>query len=439
MAHQYLQSDQVDQAETLIRQVLAYDPDHANAASALAMIYVQQQKYDLAIEVLDRARRSNPDSTDALIRLGDVYKVLGKFDEAKDCYRRGISLDRYLAPRFHLALATTCRFSAYDDDVRSMEEEFENRAEDPSARRYLAFALGKVFDDLQDYDKAFLYFQEGNRIVAATSANPSLDAVAENYARIKAIDWPDFVARYSSAAISDDKPIFVTGMPRSGTTLVEQILASHPQVHGGGELDKLGRMLLGISRSLGRAFPDGLDTVDPGAYRDVATRYVRDIDRGKLHTADKSISSYIFIGLIRTLLPNAKIVLCKRDPRDMGLSNFQIDLGHSYSWSYRLDWIGRFYRCFDDLTAYWIRCFPGQIHVVQYEDLIADPERRIRALLDHCNLEFDPACLEFHKTVRVVTTASRDQVRKPIYKSSVGRWKNYEKHLDALLAALGAD
>jgi len=447
MAHQSLQSGRMDHAETLIRQVLAHDPDNTNAVSALAVLYTRQQKYESAIEILDQATKKNPDDANTLVRLATVYKNWGKFDEAKACYRRAIPLDSALAPHLLLALATTCKYSEYDEDVRVIEEAYRVAEPNSTARRYLAFALGKVFDDLKDFDQAFGYFREGNEIVASSSPAPSMEAVGRSYQRIKDTLGPEFLQRYQDTGIADDAPIFVTGMPRSGTTLVEQILASHPEVHGGGEIEKFVEHVMAISRSLslGQPFPAGFDTIDPAIFRDKADQYVGKLrELGELagngrHITDKSISNYVYIGLIKVMMPNATIILCKRDPRDVGLSIFQKDFGYRFPWCYQLDWIGQFYRYFDDLTDHWNRCLPGQIHTVQYEDLISAPEHHIRALLKHCNLKFDPACLEFHATTRVVTTASRDQVRKPIYKGSVGRWKNYEKNLEPLISALGMD
>ncbi len=436
MAYKCTNAGQLEQAEVLIQQVLAHDPSHFDAASALAELYTRQEKFGAAVEILDRARDENPESSDTLARFATIYKNLGHFDRAKACYRRAIALDPARAARFHMALATTCRISAYDEDVRLMETAHELAVDDLSARRYLAFALGKAFDDLEEYDTAFRYFLEGNQIAAAGYPDPGLEALAARFERTKHELGPAFVDQYKGCGIADNLPIFVTGMPRSGTTLAEQILASHPQVHGGGEKGILKRMLMGVSRSLDLVFPEGFNTVDSQVFRKIAQQFIDSIDQGKAHTTNKNLLSYVFIGWIRAFLPNAKIILCRRDPRDIAISSFQLDLGPSYAWSYRLEWIGQYYRAVDDLTRHWLKCFPGQIHVFQYEDMIADPETHIRSLLQHCKLEFDPACLDFHRTARVVTTSSRAQVRKPIYQSSVGRWKNYEKHLEPLFSSL---
>jgi len=443
MARQFLQSGREDQAEALIMQVLALDPDNTGAGSALAMLYTRQQKHESAIEVLDRTFGKNPDNPEILLQLATVYKGWGKFDRAKACYRQAAQLDALRAPQILLALATACKFSEYDDDVRLMEDTYAGSGTGSPARSQLAFALGKVFNDLQDYEKAFGYFQEANRIVAAES-NFSMEVTAQAFQAIKDIMDSGFFRRYENTGVSGHSPVFVTGLPRSGTTLVEQILASHPEVYGGGELEKISGLVTRINHShtQGRLFPLGFDALDPGLYRENAERYLKELgalsgDRPR--ATDKSISNYIYIGLIRVMLPDARIVLCKRDPRDIGLSIFQLDLGYGYPWAYRLDWIGGFYGLFDDLMDHWNRCLPGRIHTLQYEDLVENPERHIRALLEYCDLEFDPACLDFYATDRIVTTSSRDQVRKPIYKGSVQRWKNYEAYLGPMISALGMD
>ena len=440
-ANQYLQSGQMDQAETLIRQILAVDPDNASAGSALAALYTRQQKYELAIEILDQTCKKNPDHSGALVQSATIYKNWGKFDEAKACYRRAIELDTAAAPQNLLALATTCKFSEYDDDVRLIEEAHGNAEENSIARRFLAFALGKGFDDLRIYEKAFGYFQEGNQIVA-TASDFSIAVVERGFQSIKRAMGPEFFAHHEGTGIADNTPIFVTGLPRSGTTLVEQILASHPKVHGAGELDILSRMVAGICIESKRPFPFVIDTLDPEVLRGKASRYVDELSAlagDKTYVTDKSVSSFAYIGLIKIMMPNAKIIHCGRDCRDVGLSIYQLDLGHTFPWAYKQEWIGKYQSLFNDLADHWNQCMPGEIYSIQYEELITDPEHHIRALLEYCNLEFDPACLAFHLTDRVVMTSSRSQVRQPIYKGSAGRWKNYAEYLGPLISALGMD
>lgn len=439
MARQQLQSGQLDQAEYIIGQVLAQDPDNAAAAGVLAMVHMHRHEFALAIETLDQACARAPTDHATLIQIATIYKNLGRFDRAKACYRRCIELHPEAMAQGYLNLATTCRYSDYDDDVRAMEAAHATTTPNSLARRYLSFALGKVFDDLKDYDRAFDYFHEGNQI-ASTSMPPMNMESAEGFHR-KIRDRMDaaFFNRHEHAGISDNTPIIVTGLPRSGTTLVEQILASHSQVFGGGETQQLTAIVNGAGQenSTHAPFPDNIDLLGPVEFQDMATKYIaslKSIGGDRPRITDKSIFNYLFIGLIRVMLPNAKVIICRRDVRDMGLSLYQKDLGGAYSWSYDLDQIRRFYGYFDNLTQHWTEHLPDNVFTIQYEDLIADPEHHIRALLTHCDLDFEPECLAFYDTDRVVMTESRDQVRRPIYKSAVGRWKHYRQHLGPLMA-----
>jgi len=438
LAYRHMQSGQSVLAEALIKQVIARNTGQTGEASAaLAELYTQQRNSAAAIEALDAARKPVPANSEILTRFANVYRNWGKFGRAKECYREALALDPERAPRIHLALATTCRFEEHDDDLRAIEAAYAESANDPVARRYLGFALGKAFDDLRDYDRAFPYFLDANEIVANEMPAPAFPALAREYEQIQHSIGTDFVKAFAGEGIQDRTPVFVTGLPRSGTTLVEQILASHPDVHGGGETALLTRNLMAVGRSLGSGFPQAFMSVEPEVFRDVARNFVAKISTAVPRTTNKNLFNYLWVGWIRAFLPNAKIIICKRDPRDIGISSFQLDLGRAYAWSYRLDWIGHQYRVFDELTAHWIDCFGDQVHVIQYEDLVTSTEPNIRQLLEYCELAFDPACLESHQTDRVVTTSSRAQVRNPISNASVGRWKNYEKHLGALIGALG--
>ncbi len=439
MAHRQMQSGQIDQAEAIVRQILALDPDNAAATSVLAAVYIHQQKFDLAIEALDQACTKALADHTTLIRIATAYKNLGKFDQAKACYRRCIALNPAAMPQTYMDLATTCRYSDHDDDVRAMEAAYETTAPTSLARRCLSFALGKVFDDLKHYDRAFDFFREGNQIASTDMAPMDMATAEVSHRRIQECMDAAFFRGHEHSGISDDTPIIITGLPRSGTTLVEQILASHSRVFGGGEIQQLVAIVNSVSRtnSVNEAFPDNIDRLGPTGIQKIASQYVaslRSLGGNRPHVTDKSIFNYLFIGLIKIMLPDAKIIICRRDVRDMGLSVFQKDLGRAYPWSYDLDQIRKFHGYFDNLTEHWLECLPDDVFAIQYEDLVSDPERHIRSLLAHCDLDFEPACLTFHATDRVVMTASRDQVRQPIYKGSVGRWKNYRQHLGPLIS-----
>ncbi len=438
MANQLLRAGRLDQATALCRQVLTAEPDNVGALRIMASIATRQDRYDDAITLTQRVIRQQPDDPAAHIELARLHNAIGQFDQARSSFRHALELQPGHATAL-MGLAMITRYDSHNDEVRAMEMLYADTRLPDTDRRRLAFALGKIFDDLGEYDRAFRFFEDGNRL-ARTEHEYSARAEAQAVQQVIECFGTNFVHRYQNSASEDDSLIVISGTPRTGTTLVEQILASHPQVHGTGETYTLQTAVTQLERSLNSPFPVGFDSLDPTRYRASIDWYLRELKAlAGEHTrmTDKSISTIVYLGLIATMLPNAKIVHCQRDPRDQGLSIFQKDFGPYQPFSYDLRDIGRRHRVYADLLKHWQSCFPGRILVMQYEELIADMRNMVRSLLDHCELSFDPACLEFHNTARTVRTASLTQVRQPIYTSSVGRWKNYERQLQPLIEALG--
>jgi hypothetical protein len=238
-------------------------------------------------------------------------------------------------------------------------------------------------------------------------------------------------------------PIFLIGMPRSGTTLVEQILASHPKVHGAGELQLLNDIVIaaGVPGGEAGAFPEFVAAAAPSALRRLGTNYVEGLRRRAAsaeRVTDKMPSNYYFAGLIHLALPNAKIIHCRRDPVDTCVSCFSKLFSAQQNHTYDLGELGRYYQRYEQLMAHWRRVLPkGRILDIHYEDVVADLEGQARRLVAHCDLAWDPRCLSFHETERQIRTASATQVRQAIYRTAIGRWRHYEKHLEPLIEALG--
>ena len=438
LARQSMQAGRLEQAEAMLNQLLTIEPGHPGAGQALAMLHSRRRAFAEAIAALEQTLEHHPNNPELLAQIAHLYKDWGRFDEARAFFRTAAEQDPGNASHHLLLLASTSRFERRDADVDLIEAAYAASAPDSVERRRLAFALGKIFDDLKEYRQAFACFDEGNRIAAEQTDYYPLE-VEETFAGIAATMNEEFFAEYAGAGSPDATPIFITGMPRSGTSLAEQILASHPDVYGAGELNRLTQIMTGLCIEQGITFPGGFRHLDAAVLRQKGESYAAELSKmadGHARVTDKSISSFIYIGLIRVMLPNAKIIVCRRDPRDIGLSIFQLDFGFPFPWSFRQEWIGAYYRCFDRLAGHWQACLPGQLYEFRYEDMVENPDREIRALLAYCGLEFDPACLDFHLTDRAVKTASHAQVRKPVYKGSVGRWKNYAEFLGPLIAAL---
>jgi len=305
---------------------------------------------------------------------------------------------------------------------------------------HLNFVLGKYFDDLGDQDQAFSYFREGCEL---KRANLKYDAEkARQY-------FNDIIRIFNHATIEplrgggnpSSLPIFVLGMPRSGTTLTEQIIASHPDVYGAGELHDLNRIVQRNVAGEDTAFPNnipGLTREDIGAW---ASDYVAGLHRrspNAMHITDKMPGNFFYIGLIHLMLPNAKIIHVNRNPIDTCLSCYMQSFSSGQEFSYDLSELGQYYVNYSRLMAHWRNVLPAGAYLeVQYEDIVADQEKEARRIIDFCGLDWNEACIDFHKHSRPVKTASMTQVRRPIYKTSVERWRPYEKFLGPLLDALG--
>jgi len=440
IANQFMQMGQVDRAKALYLQVLAQEPEHATAALALGGIYHAEEQFELAVKYLKIAATRMPGNANAHIKLADALRDYGHLDEAIARYRKALELQPD-HPQALVTLALIRRNTEYGDDIRSLEALYNRPDLPPDRRRRLAFTLGKVFDELGQYDKAFEFLEEGNRLAQAQHRS-TLRSEARLYDRIRTLFNTDFFRRAGDTGIADDDPILITGVPRCGSSLVEQILASHPDVHGAGEVEYIQRIIRATAQEQGLQFPDGFDTLPQAALRDMASRYVADLRSlagREHHVTDKNMGSLLYIGLIATILPNATIIHCTRDPRDQGLSFFQQDFQQHQPNSYALEHIGLYYQIRQVLMKHWKEMMPGRIYEVAYEDFVADLELQTRNLLEHCGLQFDQACLRFHETERTVHTASLAQVRQPLYTSSVGRWKNYERQLQPLMNILVMD
>lgn len=426
-----------DAAQASLQRAIALKPTSSRAHVILGLLLVDRNDIDGAERQFKRAIALQPLNADAHSHLGLVHKTRGETAAARDCYRRAVALNPQLGEA-HRGLAYLQTYREYDRDIELMEKVFHAPATPEAERLLLGFALGKVFDDLQQFDKAFDYLAEGNRLKRQTF-NFSLEKNAELFALHKQVFNRELIERLQRDATTDATAIFVLGMPRSGTSLVEQILASHPAVHGAGEVDYTRLMTEAAERRTGLPFPQRLDTVPPELLHAGAAAYVARLRQGAgdvAHVTDKLPHNFLRIGLIQALLPNATIIHCERDPLDNCLSIFQHHFSAHHGYASNLEELGGYYRLYEDLMAYWHELLPQRIYPLSYERLTADTEAEVRRLLDHCNLPFDEACLSFHETERVVNTPSAAQVRQPMYRNAVARWKNYERHLQPLRAAL---
>lgn len=425
------------QATALYRRVLVLSPTSAFATYNLAQALNEDRAFDEAIALFQRTIILDPRHSQARFSLGLLLEQQGRFAEAIAQYLAVYRSD----PRHVASLANLLGMRDYVPDletVRRAESILHAQGGKDEDRIKLHRGLGKHYERAGDYDKAFAHFRNAKTIFAQTRVAFALDAATRPMERAKAVFLPDTFAGATLPVSVSPRMIFIVGLPRSGTTLTEQILASHPGVFGAGELPDIPR----IARMLGPDYPQCLATMDADERAELAQDYLTSVTRAAgsnvAVATDKMPLNSLHLGLIATLFPEARIVYCRRDPRDIAISCFTelFDLEQDYTT--RFEDFGAYVLHHDALMAHWDAVLPMPVHALRYEDLIADPEPTIRALLDYCGLDWDPACLDFHTTDRTVQTPSRWQVRQPIYRTSVGRWRRYEDHMAPLTQILAA-
>jgi len=344
-----------------------------------------------------------------------------------------------IAARIHLV--QNDKVSADDEHFAALRAEEKKMAEFSDKRRLsLHFALGKCYDDTKDYDQAFPHYLAGCRIKRARLGyDPA--AAARQFVELQKIFSKDFIDRLRGSGDPSAMPIFVLGMPRSGTTLTEQILASHPDVFGAGELPDLLRIAHRKTHPDTTSFPDNLRYLDSATLNAWGAEYVAAVQARApqaKHITDKMPANFFAVPLIHLMLPNAKIIHVNRNPVDTCVSCFTRLFHRKQEHTYDLAELGRYYADYARLMNHWRTVLPaGAFYDVQYEDIVADQESEARKLLEYCGLEWNDACLDFHQTQRQIRTASVVQVRQPIYTTSVERWRKYEKFLGPLLEELG--
>ena len=432
--------DQWESAATAYRNAIKIKPDLSIAHNNLGVVLQNQERFEEAVKSLKEAIRLQPDFAQAHYNLASVYRDLGNLDETKASCERAIAFKPDLAEAHHI-LVKLKKYTVYDDYAAGLENLLRNPDIPDQQKIYLNFSLGKIYEDLEDYETAFVHIREGNSIKRAT-LDYHIQQDIRFFLRLKAIFTSRFLAQNRAGGNDDPSPIFVLGMPRSGTSLVEQIISSHPDVHGAGELNALAPIVLNYCRETHGRFPDRLACLTPKDFHLLGSRYievVRSLSSTKKHIVDKMPHNFMYTGLIRLILPNAKIIHCRRDPMDTCWSIFKTLFASPHGYAYDLIELGRYYRIYQDLMNHWQREFSEQVRNIQYERLIEDQKNETARLLEYCNLNWHDSCLSFHKNERPVITASAVQVRQSIYNSSIHLWKRYEHHLKGLLEAIDSD
>lgn len=432
---------QPEEAEPMLRRSLALNPANADAHSVLGTVLQDLGKAGAAEAAFRQAIALRPDFAGAYNNLGLALKECGRIEEAREAAERAVRL----APRrlsFYGNLADVRRFAAGDPFVAALEKMAEHPAEIAIEDRiHLHFALAKASEDMGRHADAFRHLLTGNALKRQTIAYDEA-ALLGGMARVRQVFTSERLRSLEGLGEPSRLPVFVIGMPRSGTTLIEQILASHPAVHGAGELRLFDQAAAAIRNTMPGApdYPEMTQAMRGEQVRALGSLYAGALQSrapDATHIVDKMPSNFMFAGLIHLALPNAVIIHALRDPLDTCMSCFSKHFIDGQWFAYDLAELGRYYRHYQALIAHWHRVLPaGRMLDIRYEDTVADLEGTARRLIAHCGLPWDPRCIDFHLTARPVRTASASQVRKPIYTSSVGRWHAYERFLAPLLQEL---
>jgi tetratricopeptide (TPR) repeat protein len=416
-------------SETALRRAVKQDPRNALALASLGLTLGMRARLTEAREYFEKALRLKPHDAGILSSLGWLAGIEGRFEEAEGHYRAALEADER-HPGARALLAGLRRMTDADKDWLEGAERTLANGVPPLEESKLRYAMGKYFDDLGKYSKAFEQYKRANelqKLVAApydrTDRTKLVDEIIATYARQR-LEQP------AKGASESTRPVLVTGMMRSGTSLVEQIIASHPQAMGAGELD-FWNVTARKHENLRREAPDEPLTRKLGeSYLKVLQQHSPDA----LRVVDKSTFNTDHLGLIHLVLPQARIIYVQRDPIDNCLSCYFQDFANVASFTMDLSELAHYYQEHQRLISHWRRVLPERaLLVVPYAELVADPETWSRRMIKFIGLEWDQQCLQFHKTQRSVLTASNWQVRQPVYSRSVGRWRNYEKFIRPLL------
>lgn len=458
----------VEDAEALFNKVTALAPDYTAAWINLGALYVDQHKWVKGVESFRAATRLepanaaawfglanalaqatyqeesvlayrravelNPGDSFALTGMAHVLKAVGKQEESIAAYRAAIALRPDAGEAYwSLANLKTFRFTA--EEVEAMRAQAGREDLAPSTSVHFCFALGKASEDAKDYDAAWHWYHTGNQRQRPLVSHDPL-VLEDRYDSIISTFSADFLRSREGQGFEAADPIFIVGLHRSGSTLIEQILASHSQVEGTAELPDLAQ----IAASVGRyrpdnlAFPEATRDLRPKDWRAYGKQYIEETRRhrhtGKPRFTDKMPNNFPFAGFVHLILPNARIIDARRHPLDSLLGNYKQLYGGGPDYSYDMEELADYYRQYHRMMQHWHEVLPGKILTVHYEDTVLDLESQVRRILEHCGLPFEESCLHFYRNERAVKTASSEQVRRPIYTEALGVWRRYERHLD---------
>jgi tetratricopeptide (TPR) repeat protein len=436
MASALAEREEFDEAIDAARKAVELEPGLAKPWRIVGDLLTRTGKYEQAIDAFRTGLKKQSDNVGCLAGLGHALKTIGQRNEAIQTYRDWVRMH----PSFgegYWSLANLKNYEFTDAEVKAMHQQIRDPKLPDEPRVHFCFALGKAHEDRAEFDHAFDYYEQGNsaRRMKEVHDPVELEVIHD---RIIDVFTDDFLDKRADLGQPDPAPIFIVGLPRSGSTLIEQILASHSQVDGTRELTGIGQIIHMIDRQTA-AYPEALLDMTADDLRWLGDVYLESTLRhrgGKQFFTDKMPNNFPSVGLIHLILPNAKIIDARRHPLDSCMSSYKQLFFKGQPFTYDLVELGEYYLQYRRMMDHWHQSLPGKVLDIQYEELIADQESQTRRLLEHCGLPWEEACLSFHETERAVFTASSEQVRQPLYRTAVNHWRNYEHRLEAVIDVL---
>ena len=431
-----------DQGTEHARKAMHLDPENHVAYKLLSRALLSSTEWDDALEVISQGVDRFPDNVDLLTQKAAILERKGHLKEAYEIVRPMIDKQsKYPVQALHVFTSIARQFGAEKQAANMFSAALKNPNIPEDIREGMYFQAGMLYNDVGDYDRAFEAYKQGNEAKPRTYHKEIME---NHFQALMDLYTQDFFEYAPKNTMGSKRPIFIVGMPRSGTSLTEQILASHPQVYGAGELSQIGSLTFMIADAFPGQDKKGYPYCMPDVTEDLLNQaaqvyldHIAELDSDALHVTDKMPQNFLHLGLIAMLFPEASIIHCRRDPRDTCLScYFQNFVAAGLTFAYDLENLGHYYNLYHQLMEHWEQHLPLPLYASRYEDLVADPEPNIRKLLEFCHLEWSDDCLNFYKNKRETKTASYEQVRRPIYKSSSKRWRRHEQHIQPLLDAL---
>ena len=423
------------------QKVVQLDPDNAAAWGGLGSAYAVAMYPDKSAEAYAKSVALKPDVPNVLMGQAHVLKTLGDQAEALKSYRAAIKIK----PEFgevYWSMANLKIFQFEEEEVSSMLQQLESDNLTESEEIHFHFALGKAFEDKKDYEQAWHYYHTGNQQQRMTVEHHPLK-METRHSQLKQIFNKEFLQERADVGYDVSDPILIVGLPRSGSTLIEQILASHTLVEGTSELPVLGKLSesIGQYRTDGIKYPEAVKDLRNKDWRAYGQQYIEETQRHRVTDkpffTDKLPNNFPQVGLLSLILPNAKVINARRHPFDSCLGSYKQLFSKGQNFTYDMLDLAHYYQLYDAMMKHWHEVLPGKVLDVHYEETVDDLENQVRCILDFCDLPFEQSCVDFHQTERAVKTASSEQVRQPIYTGALGTWRRYEKHLDLWQEQLG--